>query len=82
MVEFLCWLDQAISVPSASITESDLADKLLAFRQQQDGFLVPSFNPFPGRAPMVPLFIIGPLQGRIVNWQVMIFYCWIGRPLP
>ena len=42
MVEFLCWLDQAASAPTANITESDLSDKLLAFRQKQDGFLVPS----------------------------------------
>ena len=77
MVEFLCWLDQAISVPSASITESDLADKLLAFRQQQDGFLVPSFNPISGSGPNGAIVHYRAIEGRIVNWQVMIFYCWI-----
>ena len=61
MVEFLCWLDQAASVPSASIAESDLADKLLAFRQQQDGFLAPSFNTISGSGP----------NGAIVHYRAI-----------
>ena len=61
MVEFLCWLDQALSVPSVTMTESELADKLLAFRQQQDGFLAPSFNTIAGSGP----------NGAIVHYRAI-----------
>ena len=61
MVEFLCWLDQAASTPFSSITESDLADKLLAFRRRQDGFLAPSFNTIAGSGP----------NGAIVHYRAI-----------
>ena len=51
MVEFLCWLDQKMEVPNSGIFESDIAKKLLTFRQQQDGFIVSSFNPIVGSGP-------------------------------
>ena len=51
MVQFLCWLDQEIQVPGAAFFESEIAAKLQEFRQQQIGFLTPSFNTIAGSGP-------------------------------
>ena len=59
MVEFLCWLDAAGA--AAGYAESDIAAKLLAFRQQQDGFLAPSFDTIAGSGP----------NGAIVHYRAI-----------
>ncbi|MDC3234421.1 M24 family metallopeptidase [Candidatus Puniceispirillum sp.] len=51
MVEFLCWLDQKMQKPNAFFFESEIASKLQAFRQQQDGFIAPSFDTIAGSGP-------------------------------
>ncbi len=61
MVEFLCWLDREMEVPDASFFESDIAKKLLTFRQHQDGFIVSSFNTIVGSGP----------NGAIVHYRAI-----------
>ncbi len=51
MVEFLCWFEQALQAPDACFFESEIAKNLLAFRQEQDGFVAPSFNTITGSGP-------------------------------
>jgi len=61
MVKFLCWLDQEIQMPGAGFCESEIARKLQAFRQEQDGFIAPSFNTIAGSGP----------NGAIVHYQAI-----------
>ena len=62
MVEFLCWLDQAIQMPDIGFFESEIATRLLSFRQQQDGFISPSFNTIAGSGP----------NGAIVHYRAIV----------
>jgi Xaa-Pro aminopeptidase len=61
MVEFLCWLDQKMQAPNAVFFESEIASKLQAFRQQQDGFIAPSFDTITGSGP----------NGAIVHYRAI-----------
>jgi len=61
MVEFLCWLDQAVAASPATYNETEIVDRLLVFRQQQDGFLAPSFETIAGSGP----------NGAIVHYRAV-----------
>ncbi|MDC1382433.1 M24 family metallopeptidase [Candidatus Puniceispirillum sp.] len=61
MVEFLCWLDHAMQMPDTGFFESEIATRLLAFRQRQEGFISPSFNTIAGSGP----------NGAIVHYQAI-----------
>lgn len=61
MVEFFCWLDQAMQMPDTGFFESEIATRLLAFRQQQEGFISPSFNTIAGSGP----------NGAIVHYRAI-----------
>ena len=61
MVEFLYWFDQAMQATSAHIFENEIATKLLAFREQQDGFIGSSFNTIAGSGP----------NGAIVHYRAI-----------
>ena len=58
MVEFLCWLDRR---HIEGISECAIGEKLLAFRQQQDGFVAPSFATIAGSGP----------NGAIVHYRAI-----------
>jgi hypothetical protein len=47
LAEFLCWLEKEIK-NNVTLTEVDVADKLLEFRQKQDGFIETSFDTISG----------------------------------
>ena len=61
MVEFLCWLDQAMQTPAAAFSESEIIGKLEVFRQQQEGFISPSFDTIAGSGP----------NGAIVHYKAI-----------
>ncbi len=48
LVEFLCWLSQNMK---SGLGECKIAEQLLVFRQQQDGFITPSFATIAGSGP-------------------------------
>ncbi|TVU40093.1 hypothetical protein EJB05_13542 [Eragrostis curvula] len=47
LAEFWCWLENEVC-KDVSLTEVQVAEKLLEFRQKQDGFLEPSFDTISG----------------------------------
>ncbi|MGA0911557.1 MAG: aminopeptidase P family protein [Candidatus Puniceispirillaceae bacterium] len=61
MVEFLCWLDQAVAASPATYSETEIAARLRAFRHQQDAFLAPSFDTIAGSGP----------NGAIVHYRAI-----------
>ncbi len=58
MVEFLCWLQQNMK---SGLGECKIAEQLLVFRQQQDGFIAPSFATIAGSGP----------NGAIVHYRAI-----------
>jgi hypothetical protein len=47
LAEFWCWLEEEIC-KTVPLTEVDVAEKLLEFRQKQDGFIETSFDTISG----------------------------------
>lgn len=50
LAEFWCWLEKEIE-NNVTLTEVDVADKLLEFRQKQDFFIETSFDTISGMFP-------------------------------
>jgi hypothetical protein len=69
LAEFWCWLEEEIC-KTVPLTEVDVAEKLLEFRQKQDGFIETSFDTISGM-----IFLFWTLRQYHSNLTKTLFLC-------
>lgn len=78
LAEFWCWLEGQVR-ESVPLTEVQVAEKLLEFRQKQDGFIDTSFDTISGIFQLFPAILKSlrtVLHGQYLEFQMLIFVCY------